>query len=178
MTLRPFQVELADANEFVDRHHRHHGPVLNHRFSLGVSCDGRLCGVAIVGRPVARAINKRQVVEVLRCCTDGTHNACSFLYGRAARIASLLGYLKIITYTLETEHGASLRACGFTLAATTKGGDWNCNVRTGRRTDQPMGPKGRWERELRLLTPEEEADLDHRERQDSPLFQAKSGGAA
>ena len=37
----------------------------------------RLCGVAICGRPVARYLDDGLTLEILRCCTDGTYNACS-----------------------------------------------------------------------------------------------------
>ena len=43
-----------------------------------------------------------EVVEVTRLCTDGTKNACSFLYGAAARIAKEMGYKQIQTYILES----------------------------------------------------------------------------
>lgn len=105
-------------------------------------------GVAIVGRPVARAVDQRMVVEVLRLCTDGTSNACSFLYGLCARIATDLGYQRIQTYILASEPGSSLKAAGWHMAAEVKGRDWNCPSRGGRRTDQPMVDKQRWERVL------------------------------
>jgi hypothetical protein len=83
--MRPARVELMDANAFVHEHHRHHDPVVGHRFSLGVEHDGSLRGVAICGRPVAKGICKRHVLEVNRCATDGTRNACSWLYWREGR---------------------------------------------------------------------------------------------
>ena len=52
LTLIP--VSLAQANEFVRQHHRHHKPVAGHKFSIGCAENGRLCAVAIVGRPVSR----------------------------------------------------------------------------------------------------------------------------
>ena len=79
MTIR--HIELKDANAFVAKHHRHHKPVTGHRFSIAAYDGDKLCGVAIVGRPVARNIDQQNTVEVLRLCTDGTRNACSFLYG-------------------------------------------------------------------------------------------------
>ena len=47
-------IPLKVANDFVALHHRHHGPVQGHKFSIGYVRDGHLRGVAIVGRPVAR----------------------------------------------------------------------------------------------------------------------------
>ena len=101
---------LAEANEFVARHHRHRGRVTGHLFSIAVARDGEVCGVVIVGRPVARCLDDTLTVEVTRVATDGTPNASSKLYGAAQRAAFALGYRRVITYTLETEPGTSLRA--------------------------------------------------------------------
>ena len=86
LTVKP--MSLADANSFVAEHHRHHKPVRGHKFSLGCMANGRLAGVAIVGRPVSRYLDDGLTLEVNRLCTDGTKNACSFLYGAAARAAT------------------------------------------------------------------------------------------
>lgn len=75
LTLIP--VSLAQANEFVRQHHRHHKPVAGHKFSIGCSENGRLCAVAIVGRPVSRYLDDGFTLEVNRLCSDGTKNACS-----------------------------------------------------------------------------------------------------
>ena len=85
LTVKP--MSLADANGFVAEHHRHHKPVRGHKFSLGCMANGHLAGVAIVGRPVSRYLDDGLTLEVNRLCTDGTKNACSFLYGAAARAA-------------------------------------------------------------------------------------------
>ena len=120
LTLQP--VSLAEANAFVALHHRHHKPVRGHKYSLGCFTGGQLVGVAITGRPVSRYLDDGLTLEVNRLCTDGTRNACSFLYGAAARAAKAMGYRKIITYILDTEDGASLRAAvaGF-LTRTPRG---------------------------------------------------------
>lgn len=144
MGLQLVHVELKEANEFVGRLHRHHKPVVGHRFSVGVSQENTLVGVAIVGRPVARKCDQRNTLEVTRLCTDGTKNACSTLYAACARAGKALGYLKIQTYTLESEGGASLRAAGWVAECISPGGDWNVPSRGGRRVDQPMEPKTRW----------------------------------
>lgn len=135
-------IELKAANAFVAKHHRHHGPVTGHRFSLGCIRreDQRLCGVAIVGRPLARKINDETTVEVLRLCTDGTPNACSVLYGACMRAARALGYQRIITYTLDDEPGTSLRAAGWTFGYRTAGGAWSRDGRP-RKTSEHEGPK-------------------------------------
>lgn len=137
-------VELAEANAFVALHHRHHKPVAGHRFSVGVRDGENIVGVAICGRPVARACDKAATVEVVRLCTDGTKNACSFLYSACARAARELGYRLIQTYVLETEPATSLTASGWTLAAITRGGKWKHTDGKARRDDQPTCKKQRW----------------------------------
>lgn len=117
MSLRVIHVELADANAFVGRVHRHHDPVVGHRWSIGAADEaGVIRAVAIVGRPVARRIDPSRVVEVTRLASDGTRNACTILYGAAARAAEGAGYDAALTYTLASEGGASLRASGFVWA--------------------------------------------------------------
>ena len=123
--LKLIPVSLADANAFVAEHHRHHKPVRGHKFSLGCEKDGQLVGVAIVGRPVSRYLDDGKTLEVNRLCTTGEKNACSFLYGAAARAEKALGYAKIITYTLDTESGVSLRAAGWNCAGPAGGLRWN-----------------------------------------------------
>ena len=137
-------IELAEANAYVEQFHRHHKAVRGHRFSIACYDGDRLCGVAIVGRPVARGIDQRSTVEVLRLCTDGTRNACSFLYGGAKRAAKALGYDRIITYILESESGVSLRASGFSFIAETNGGSWSCPSRP-REDKAPICRKNRYE---------------------------------
>jgi len=110
-------VRFRKACDFVTAWHRHHRPPVGHVFSLGVSCDGVLVGVAIVGHPVARRLDDRQTLEVTRTATDGTSNANSMLYGAAWRAAKALGYIRLITYTQDGESGASLRAAGYRVVA-------------------------------------------------------------
>lgn len=122
LTLVP--ISLADANAFVARHHRHHKPVTGHKFSIGCTENGELVGVAIVGRPVSRHLDNGLTLEVNRLCTTGSKNACSFLYAAAARAAKAMGYRKIITYTLDTEPGISLKAAGWVCAGIAGGKRW------------------------------------------------------
>lgn len=91
------------------------------------------------------------MAEVTRLVTDGTKNACSFLYGACARICREMGYEAIQTYILESEPDTTLEAAGWSFAALTKGGDWNHSKRYAgtRRTDQPMVRKKRYEKRLR-----------------------------
>ena len=124
-------VTLEEANAVVLRLHRHHGPVVGHKLSIGCVLEGgeELAGVAIIGRPVARGHDDGWTLEVLRLATDGTRNACSFLYGAAARAASALGYRRIVTYIRSAEPGASLRAAGWNLTGSVTGRSWNCPAR-------------------------------------------------
>lgn len=141
--------ELADANAFISDHHRHHKKVQGHRFSLAAWSGGRLVGVAVVGRPVARNTDQRMVLEVTRLCTDGTRNACSFLYARAASVGKAMGYMTIQTFILQSELGTSLRAAGWKIGNVSAGGTWNRPSRKGRRDDQPHEPKMRYYKDLR-----------------------------
>ncbi len=117
-------ISLREANAFVEQHHRHHKGVTGHKFSIGCSQDGQLVGVAIMGRPVSRYLDNGLTLEVNRLCTTGAKNACSMLYAAAARAAKAMGYRKIITYTLDTEPGASLRAAGWSCKGTAGGERW------------------------------------------------------
>ena len=123
MKLTP--ISLKEANQFVSENHRHHGPVVGHKFSLAVEQDGEIVGVAIVGRPVARGLDDGYTLEVNRCCTKGTNNACSMLYGASWRAAKALGYRRLITYILDTETGSSLTAANWKLVHEVKGRSWD-----------------------------------------------------
>jgi len=145
--LRVVPIELVEANALVSKWHRHHKPAQGHRFSIGAWDTERkqLVGAAIVGRPVARRVNHRTTVEVVRLVTDGTKNACSILYAASARIAKELGYLKIQTYILESESGVSLTASGWSCELDDAGGgQWKHTDGKPRRTDQPTESKQRW----------------------------------
>ena len=150
VSLRVVPCDLATANAFVRRLHRHSRPVVGHRFSVGVEDEsGTLRGVAIVGRPVAMRLDNGRAAEITRCCTDGAPNACSMLYAACRKAARALGYDPIYTYTLPDEGGASLRAAGFRLDKETAGGSsamWH--NRPGRKAqpvgDDLIGGKWRW----------------------------------
>jgi len=122
-------VDLAEANAFIVQHHRHHGRVVSHKYSLGVVSGDAIVGVAIVGRPVARALDDGLTLEVTRVATDGTKNAASALYGACRRATFALGYRRLVTYTLASENGASLRAAGYRCLGEAGGGSWSCPSR-------------------------------------------------
>ena len=125
MKLTIERLELAEANAFVREHHRHHKPVIGHVFSIGASLDGKIVGIAIIGRPVSRHRDDGVTAEITRLATDGTRNACSFLYGAAARAAFALGFKRIGTYILATEPGTSLTASGWRMIGETPGRSWS-----------------------------------------------------
>lgn len=109
--MRAVPMTWRAANAFVAAHHRHSGPVRGCKFAVGCATrDGRLVGVALAGRPNARLLDDGLTLDVARVCTDGTRNACSFLYARCIRIGREMGYRLIITYTLATESGTSVKA--------------------------------------------------------------------
>ena len=149
MHLEAVPLTQKKANELVEGMHRHHPPVRGDIFQIGaVDETEKLVGVIQVGRPVSRILDDGKTCEVTRLCTDGTRNACSFLYARAARAATAIGYSKIITYILQTEPGASLRAAGWSKAADVRGKSWSCQSRP-RDTTAPTCDKERWEKILR-----------------------------
>lgn len=143
--LRIYPCELDEANCFVKRHHRHHGKVVGHKFSLAVVDETEMVrGVAIVGRPVARMLDDGLTLEVNRLATDGCPNACSALYGACWRAAKALGYRRLVTYILDTEPGTSLTAAGWKCIGQAGGGSWSVPSRP--RVDKhPLQGKFRWE---------------------------------
>ena len=131
--MKPKPMSLAAANEYIRANHRHHGAAAGYKFAIGLTDDnGELRGVAVVGRPVSRFLDDGCTAEVARLCTDGIKNGCSFLYAAAACAAKAMGYTRILTYILETENGASLRASGWTFGDIRGGGSWD---RPGRRRE-------------------------------------------
>lgn len=142
MNIRP--VRLREANNFVELFHRHHKPVRGHLFSVGVEVAESLVGVVIVGRPLARHLDDGRTCEILRCCTDGTKNACSKLYAAAWKAAKAMGYENCVTYTQEGEPGISLRASGFTAGAKRKARHWDTPTRRRNKNDLPK-TRIRWE---------------------------------
>lgn len=125
MALKLCPISLREANAFVEKHHRHHKPVVGHKFSVACADEsGTICGVAIVGRPVSRYLDDGNTLEVNRLCTDGTRNACSMLYSAAWRAAKAMGYKRIVTYVLDTKGGGSLRAAGWNCDGPAGGPNW------------------------------------------------------
>lgn len=144
-------VELDEANAFVSQHHRHHKPVVGHKFSLGAVWRDEIVGVAVVGRPVSFHRDDGMTLEVTRLCAvvrkttdrrgkEHTVGICSFLYRAAAAAAFALGYKRIGTYILKTESGISVREAGWRLIGETPGRSWSSPSRP--RVDKhPLQPR-------------------------------------
>lgn len=145
------EIAFRDASAMVNMLHRHHGSPVGHRspvghlFSGGVFDGDVLCGAVIAGRPVARNLDDGKTVELLRVVSDGTRNACSKAMGWAIREARRRGATRVITYTLEEEPGASLRAVGFVQTGQSRGGSWSRPSRGREGETHPVTPKRRWE---------------------------------
>ena len=123
MTIVP--INFKEAKAFILQHHRHHKPPIGHKFSIACSDDGKIVGVATIGRPVSRKLDDGWTLEVNRLASDGTKNVCSMLYSAAWRVTRNLGYRKLITYILDTEPGTSLRAAGWKEIGVRGGLSWN-----------------------------------------------------
>lgn len=122
-------IKQSEAKEFIRQSHRHHKPSVGSVFQIACAKDGEIVGVVMVGRPASRHLDNGWVLEVSRLATDGTKNACSMLYSAAWRVARNLGYRKLITYILEDESGASLRASNWREVGVRGGGSWNTKSR-------------------------------------------------
>jgi hypothetical protein len=122
MSLIAIPISRKEANEFISSFHRHNSRVTGHIICVAVSDGDQLVGVAIAGRPVARALCDGTTIEVTRCCVleSAPKGSCSFLYARCWTAAKALGYRKMITYTLQSESGASLRGAGWKVVAELK----------------------------------------------------------
>ncbi len=140
---------IAEANAYVASFHRHNKPVAGARFCVGASDGNELCGVAIVSRPVARKLQDGLTAEVVRCCVVETapKGTPSFLYASCWRAWRAMGGRRLITYTMQSEGGASLRGAGFKLIAELPGSNpkaWQ--TRAGREWQSVTGQaKFRWE---------------------------------
>ena len=124
-TLTVRWIALNRARLYVEEHHRHLPRIQGGVIALGCYDGARLCGVCILGRPTARLFDDGETMEVVRCAHDGTANAGSALYGRARKVAAVLGMGRLITYTLPEESGASLRGAGWLDEGEAGGGEWN-----------------------------------------------------
>ena len=126
---------LQEVQQLVAEWHRHMGdrPPIQIIAGFAVYSGQRgalwgeeIRGVACVEPARSRVLALQGWLEVTRCATDGTPNACSALYGACRRWA-----MKhrpgsgLVTYTLATEPGTSLLAAGWVDdGPAARGGDW------------------------------------------------------
>lgn len=143
-------MSIREANDFVANFHRHNKPVQGAKFAIGASDGEQLVGVAIVGRPISRHLDDGVTAEVTRCCVlnQAPKGTPSFLYARCWRAWSAMGGERLVTYTLASESGASLRGAGWKVVAQSSGAvegkGWT--TRVGREWQPVTGQaKLRWE---------------------------------
>lgn len=136
-------ITFRAACKFITELHRHNKAPRGHKFSIGLECNGNIVGVAMAGRPIARAFDNGFTLEINRTCTDGTRNANSMLYGAVWRVAKAMGYIRCITYTQAGESGASLRAAGWTLVKILPArGSWADSSGDSKIKRDPVGNGG------------------------------------
>lgn len=142
-------INQKEAYAFINEYHRHNVAPQGDKYRIGLTYNDILVGVVVVGRPIARRNDDGFTLEVTRnCVLEGHRNACSRLYASAWRAGKAMGYTKMITYTLETENGTSLKAAGWKLVAITsptpKG--WDSPSRRRKIPERyPTCAKHRWE---------------------------------
>lgn len=144
LALRPYPVKHA--LPFCELVHRRLPRLQGAMWAIGCWRERELRGVAIVGRPTARMLDDGARLQVLRVAViEGTHNACSMLYGAAARAAKAMGASSCFTYIHDDETGVSLRAAGWVEDEDfdSAGGEWSRPSRTRPATVEP-GPKRRF----------------------------------
>lgn len=145
MEIKP--VTFKEASNFINLHHRHHNATVGCKFCVGLYDNAKLIGCAVCGRPVSRYYDNGEMCEINRVCVlDGYKNGRSMLYGACCRIAKNMGYKKIITYTLQSESGVSLRASNFVCEGSAGGEIWSGN--RCRDNGVPREKKIRWKRDL------------------------------
>lgn len=71
------------------------------------------------------------------------------LYGAAVRAARAMGYKRVITYILDSECGASLKASGFVCEGPAGGVEWTGSRKPKDSGQYPRQMKTRWVKILR-----------------------------
>lgn len=144
MEIRP--ITFKQACDFINKYHRHHKATVGCKFCIGLFDNDKMIGCAVCGRPVSRYLDDGLTLEINRLCTDGTRNACSMLYGACCRVGKAMGYREVVTYILETEDGASLKASNFICEGEAGGTHWTGERDRGQ--DIPPLFKTKWVRKL------------------------------
>jgi len=139
---RPINREIA--KEFINENHRHNAGTISDRFRVGLFEDDKLIGVGVAGNPVSRKQMDGMTIEITRVCVlPDKKNACSQIYSRMKKIAQLMGYKRIITYTLDSESGISLKAIGSKVDHKVAKGNW-LNRQNRKHNDVSDLPKQMW----------------------------------
>jgi len=142
-------ITFKEAAQFINEHHRHNVSPQGHKFSIGLNDGEKVIGVVMVGRPIARHNDDGWTLEVTRnCVLENNKNACSKLYAAAWRVTRNLGYKRLITYTLKSEPGTSLKAAGWKVIGETeyKPKGWSVPSRPRVTPDRyPTEQKTKWE---------------------------------
>lgn len=122
-------ISLKSAHEYVTRWHRHLERDTGAIVALAAYRPADAlepCGVIVIGRPKNRFQQAALAAEVTRCAVpEHEPHVCSFLYARARRVAQALGFRRLITSTLASESGVSLRAAGAELIEERKARTWD-----------------------------------------------------
>lgn len=144
-------IPLREAHRFVACHHRHHAPAQGGIVALGIFCNDALVGCGIIGRPVAR-MHGRDVCEITRTCLlEELECGSSMLLGKLRRLAQALGFVRMVTYTLASERGVSLKAAGWTQDdLLMAGGKWDRPSLRRAKPNYPPVRKIRWWRDTGL----------------------------
>ena len=151
-------VTFAAMRAFVGEHHAHCAPPVCWRYGAAIYNGRTLIGVLSIGNPIAPALMSRGWVEVNRLCIRRdlapqlAWNACSQLYGYAAREAAKRGFRKIITYVRADEPGTSLVAAGWVSESVVRGRS-RSSARRPRSNQNSWVDKVRWGRELQPARP-------------------------
>jgi hypothetical protein len=145
IVLRP--CTLAQAIKFVAYHHRHSEPPVGGKFAIAALEGDTLTGVVIVGRPMARGYDDGVTAEAIRVCVlDGAQKGTPSRLLRAAwRAWAAMGGTRMITYTLASESGSSLRGAGFKLIGCVPARAWDTPTRRRSPRQIEQHDKVRWE---------------------------------
>lgn len=151
-------ISRKEAQAFVNRHHRHNRASVGDRLRLCAMNGPDMVAVCIAGRPEARPNPQYSVLEVTRLCVRDDlmlpalkANAASQLYSEVARRAKKMeGVERVITYTLVSEEGTSLKAIGWTplYVTTERPKGWDCPSRPRDSSRTPNEAKVVWETRL------------------------------
>lgn len=142
LNLQP--ITFKEACAFITSHHSHHLPPQGWKFGIAVNDGIQVVGVITLGRPISRHFDDGLTLEITRCCTCGYKNSASKLLGAARKAAFALGYKRIISYTLSSESGVSLKASGYRVVGSAGGGSWSCHSRP-RIDTHPLQLKVLWQ---------------------------------